>query len=217
MMDEANKLRLLEEFRRYLDDGAAIEESAAAQTDLFSLFGELAALRTEVRTESRQFRAALDTIGEAHGWLRDSQAHLERTLERLHGDFPTLRRNALRPVLLNLLDLHDRLAAALQALHGYRPVKGWLRVKSRPEDQRFIESIREGQAMTLRRLEEILARHEVRPLEVVGRPVDPHTMKVLELDRRPELDNGVVTAELLKGFLWGDEVLRLAEVKANKL
>ena len=71
--------------------------------------------------------------------------------------------------------------------------------------------------MTLRRLEETLARHQVRPLETLGSIVDPHTMTVVELDHRPDLDNGVVTAELRKGFLWGEETLRLAEVKANKL
>ncbi|WP_133718085.1 nucleotide exchange factor GrpE [Methylocaldum gracile] len=217
MMDEANKIRLLEEFRQYLDTPAGFEEDAARQTDLFTLFSELAALRTEVRTESRQFRTALDTVGEAHEWLRDSQSNLNQTLERFQGEFSTLRRSALRSALLDLLDVHDRLSAGLNALRNYRPVNGWFRIKSRPEDRRFIESIREGQGMSLRRLEEILARHEVRPLEVMGLPVDPHTMTVLELDRQPDLENGIVTAELRKGFLWGDEVLRLAEVRANKL
>jgi molecular chaperone GrpE len=215
-MDETNKARLLEEFRQYLDATTVVEEDAG-QTDLFSLFGELAALRTEVRTESRQFRTALDTIGEAHEWLRNSQENLSRTVERFQGEFSTLRRDTLRPALLDLLDLHDRLSAGLDALRNYRPVKGWFRIKSRREDRRFIESIREGQGMSLRRLEEILARHDIRPIEVMGLPVDPHSMKVLELDRQPKLENGVVTAELRKGFLWGDEVLRLAEVRANKL
>lgn len=71
--------------------------------------------------------------------------------------------------------------------------------------------------MTLRRLDELLARQHVRPLEVLGITMDPHLMKVVELDHRPELDNGIVTAELRKGFRWGDEILRLAEVKVNKL
>jgi molecular chaperone GrpE len=214
MMDEASKIRLLEEFRQYLDSGAAAGEDAGGETDLFSLFAELAALRTEVKTESRLFRATLDDLKEAYGWLRDNQGNLDQTLERFHGELPNLRRTALRPVLLDLLDLHDRLSAGLNALHNYRPVKGWFRVKSRREDRRFIESIREGQGMTLRRLEELLARQQIRPMDVLGKPVDPYTMKVVELDDRPGPESGIVTAELRKGFLWGDEVLRLAEVKA---
>ena len=72
--------------------------------------------------------------------------------------------------------------------------------------------------MSLRRLEELLARQQVRPMESLGKPVDPHTMKVMEVepDSRPDLASGTVTAELRKGFLWGEEVLRLAEVRAAR-
>jgi molecular chaperone GrpE len=215
MMDEASKIRLLEEFRQYLDSGAAAGEDAGGETDLFSLFAELAALRTEVKTGSRLFRATLDDLKEAYGWLRDNQGNLDQILERFRGELPNLRRTALRPVLLDLLDLHDRLSAGAGALANYRPVQGWFRrIKSRWEDRRFIESVREGQGMTLRRLEELLARQQIRPMDVLGKPVDPYTMKVVELDDRPGPESGIVTGELRKGFWWGEEVLRLAEVKA---
>lgn len=217
MMDEASKTGLLEEFRRYLDELEIPAPDGSREIDLYTLFNELAALRTEVKTESRWFRTTLDDLRTAQGWLKDNQEHLDQAVGRFREELPTLRRAVLRPVLLGLLDVHDRLAAGSVALDNYRPVRGWFRVKSRKEDLRFIDSIGEGQGMTLRRLEETLERHEVRPLEVVGLPADPHTMKVVELDRRPEFENGIVTAELRKGFLWGDEVLRLAEVKANKL
>lgn len=220
MMDAASKSRLLDEFREYLETrDAAPAEEADAGADLCAVFGELAALRTEVKSEARLFRAALDDIKEVQGWLRDSQGNLSAELDRFRGEFPGLRRAALRPVLLDLLDLHDRLAAGRDALQGYRPVQGWFRrIKSRIEDRRFVESVREGQGMSLRRLEELLARQQVRPMEILGKPVDPHTMKVMEVEAepRPGQESGTVTAELRKGFLWGDEVLRLAEVRAAK-
>lgn len=215
-MDEHNKTLLLDEFRQYLDglDSAPPDAGDSQTADLFTLFSELAALRTEVRTESRAFRGALDELREVNGWLKNNQARLERHQERLDAELATLRRAALRPVLLDFLDVHDRLSAAAAALEGYRPVKGWLRVKSRPEDRRFIDSIRAGQGMTLRRLDELLARQQVRPMAVLGQPADPYTMTVVELDHAAEGTTGTVTAELRKGFFWGDEVLRLAEVKA---
>lgn len=220
MMDAASKARLLDEFREYLDaqGDAPAAEGDGGDIDLSTLFGEMAALRTEVKSEARLFKSALDELKEAQGWLRDNQGKLDAELDRCRGEIPGLRRAALRPVLLDLLDLYDRLSAGRDALQAYRPVHGWFRrIKSRLEDRRFIASVGEGQGMSLRRLEETLARQQVRPLEALGKPVDPHTMKVMALDRRPELENGVVTAELRKGFLWGDEVLRLSEVKANKL
>jgi len=220
LMEGIDKERLLEEFRHYLEaletlpGDAPVEEPAP---DLFSLFSELAALRAEVRAESRLFRGAVDDLRLAQGWLKDNQSATETALERFSAELAHLRRAALRPLLLELLDLYDRLAAGAGALNLYRPVRGWFRVKSRPEDRRFIDSIRDGQAMTLRRLEETLTRQGVRAIEVtVGMPVDPHRMTVLELDRQPDLPSGIVTAELRKGFLWGDTTLRLSEVRANK-
>ncbi|MGZ8216911.1 nucleotide exchange factor GrpE [Methylomagnum sp.] len=219
MMDEASKSRLLEEFRQYLDDldaSPSAGEASSGQVDLFSLFSELAALRTEVKTESRLFRSTLDDLRQVQTWLRDNQAGLEQSVEKFSGELPTLRRAVLRPLLLDLLDVHDRLSAGAGALGHYTPVKGWAGVKSRAEDRRFIDSIREGQGMTLRRLEELLARQQVRAMEVLGKPVDPHTMKVVELDREADAAgrSGVVTGEVRRGFWWGDEVLRLAEVRA---
>ena len=47
--------------------------------------------------------------------------------------------------------------------------------------------------------------------------LDPHTMNAVEIDRDPKIDNGIVLEELRKGFLFEDQVLRIAEVKVNKL
>jgi molecular chaperone GrpE len=216
-MEEANKTRLLAEFGAYLDSQEIEPEEETRQTDLFSMFVELAALRTEVKTESRQFGNAMEQFKETQALLRNSHEQLNLELERNRNDLASLRRNLLRPLMLELLDLLDRLAAGQAALQSYRPIKGWFHIKSRKQDRLFIESIREGQGMSLRRLEETLARQRIRPMETLGRLVDPHTMSVVELDSRPDLENGIVTAELRKGYLWGEETLRLAEVKANKL
>lgn len=216
-MEADDKHRLLEEFGRYLDTLETVETPEADSTDLFSLFSELASLRTEVRGESRLFRTALDQLQQAQDQLRDSAEQRNAELQRLRSEAATLRRSALRPVLLELLELRDRIAAGLAALEGYRPVSGWFRIRSRREDRRFIASIREGQAITARRLEEILLRLKVRPMAVLGEPVNPQTMNVVAVEQRPDLASGIVTEEFRKGFLWHDEILRLAEVKANKL
>jgi len=214
---DTGKPQLLEAFRAYLEEAEFEVAETLPATDLHSLFAEMAALRTEVKTEARQFAASLEQGKEAQDLLRNAQTALERQTESLRGEMANLRRAVLRPMLLELLDLYDRFSSGNEALRKYRPVRGWFGVKSRKEDRNFIQSVQQGQAMTLRRLEETLARQGVRPQETVGRPVDPHTMTVVELDRDPELENGIVTAELRKGFLWGEEVLRLSEVKANKL
>jgi molecular chaperone GrpE len=61
-----------------------------------------------------------------------------------------------------------------------------------------------------------MGAQQVVALPVQGQPLDPHTMRVAEVDQRPDLANGIVTEELRKGYLWQGELLRLAEVKVNR-
>lgn len=210
---------LIDGFRKYLETlTRPVTEEPPPGTDLYSLFSELEVLRNEVKTESRLVGSAFEQFRDGLDILRGSQSQLERELERSRTEAAQMRKTLLRPILLEWLDLHDRLTAGQNSLQNYRPIKGWFwRTLSRKEDRQFIQGIRDGQAMTLRRLEEFLIRQQVKPLEVLGQIVDPHTMTVVELDHKPELENGMVTKELRKGFLWGHDVLRLAEVKANKL
>ena len=64
-VDELDKHRLLDQFRRYIDSVETLpDESAAAvgaetETDLFTVFVELAAMRNEVRGEARLDRKSV--------------------------------------------------------------------------------------------------------------------------------------------------------------
>ena len=82
---------------------------------------------------------------------------------------------------------------------------------------RFIESFGKGQEITLKRFEQWLQRQFVHPINCIGQLFDAHTMTTLEIGHDPQLENGIVLEELRKGFLFDDQILRLAEVKVNKL
>ena len=116
-MDAAVKETLLDQFRCYLD---SIEEApeepdaAGAEADLFTVFVELAAVRNEVRTESRLVKEALDQFRGVFATLQSSHATLEQELKRAQAEARERGRALLRPLLLELLDLRDRLAAGLQ-------------------------------------------------------------------------------------------------------
>lgn len=85
-MDSETKESLLERFRAYLDkrpDTVAVEPGEAnRQTDLYSLFTELAALKTEIRLESRQVKTALDEFRVMFETLQTRQSQLGSELER---------------------------------------------------------------------------------------------------------------------------------------
>ena len=78
------------------------------------MFVELAALRNEVRTESRLVKEALDQFRGVFDSCGSSQATLEQELKRVRAEAREQAQAPLRPLLLDVLDLRDRLAAALQ-------------------------------------------------------------------------------------------------------
>jgi len=213
-MDQAAKEELIAQFRTYLDEVRSEPVPVTApEGDAFSLFAELSGLRNELKRESRQVKEALDQFRSVFATLQADNETLSRELESRRAAAMELRREALRPLLLQLLELRDRLEAGLAL--GVPPMPSLLARLSRRQD-RLLEALREGQEMTLRRLDRTLGDYQVRPLEVLGKPLDPHTMRVVEVELRPDQEQGIVTGELRKGFFWNDELLRVAEVKVNK-
>jgi hypothetical protein len=83
-MDEAAREQLVARFRAYLETAAtgAEEPDQAAAPDLFTLLAEVAALKAEVKVESRQVKAALDQFRELFDLLRQSHGRLEEELDR---------------------------------------------------------------------------------------------------------------------------------------
>ena len=226
-MDPATREQLLARFAAYLDavaEPAAAEPgesdrsagSAGTQTpapDLFTLLAELAALKNEVKIESRQVKGALDQFRDAFDLVRQAQARLEETeLQRLEAAQRN-QQTAERDLLLELLELRDRLQAGRDQAHRYSP--GWLARRGKADV--FVAGMAEGMAMNLQRLDDILARRGVRPLRVLGLRFDPQTMHAAEAGKDPGQADGLVLAELRRGFVQGQRLLRPAEVVVNRL
>lgn len=215
-MDAAVKETLLDQFRDYLDSLDEVPQTVDAEgpeTDLFTVFVELAAMRNEMRTESRLLKEALDEFRGVFGTLQSSHATLEQELKRAHADSRERARALLRPLLVELLDLRDRLAAGLQPA-AERSVRWLDRWRTRRPDQP--ESWREGLGITLRRLDRILADRRVVRIETIGRRFDPRVGRVVGTSKDVGIGAGVVVEEVSAGFLWDDALLRAAEVIVNK-
>ncbi len=213
-MDEATKDSLTARFRAYLDAAGGEPEAGQAEDsapDLYTLLAEVAALKAEVKRESRQVKTALDEFRDLFDVLRgsysrlDEEQQLRREQERLGGE------RALKDLLLELLDLRDRLQAGQAQAARFRP--GW---RTGRVAAGFIVSMSEGMAMNLRRLDETLVRRGVRPVRAMGRSFDPHTMHAAEVANDPAAAPGLVVGELRTGYLQGNQLLRPAEVAVNR-
>jgi len=215
-MDEAAKDQLAARFRAYLDGAAEALEAGTVTDgepipDLFTLLAEVAALKNEVKLESRNLKSALDEFRDLYAALREANTRLAEEQARSLEQERRLGERAQKELLLDLLELRDRLQAGQDQAERFRP-----EALVRRSAVRFIGSMAEGMAMNLRRLDETLARRGVRPLSALGQPFDAHTMHAVELARDPDQPTGLVVGELRKGFLYRDELLRSAEVVVNR-
>jgi molecular chaperone GrpE len=215
-MSDIEKNRLLEEFQTYLEQTDLAHTLSTGQPDLSTLLAEMAGLKSEVKAESRHFKTTLDTLSNALTALQTDNKALADELAAHDERLLQMRNETQRAVLLDMVDIYDRLTVGFGVLQNYQPVSSLFN-HSKKQDVRFIKSFKEGQSMTLKRFEQLLHRHNVSAIDCIGKLLDPRTMKAVEISHDPKLDNGIVIEELHKGFLFEENVLRLAEVKVNKL
>jgi len=215
-MDEA-KERLLAGVRTWLEGIDTDRLRAAAtereETDLFSLYAALGTLKTEVRHEARHFKGALDQFRALFDELQHANVQLQTEINEQRKRESEQTREAERVLLLELLDLRDRLRDGQTHAAGYRP--GWLSRKGGAPA--FVEGIAEGMRMNLQRLDELLIRRDVRPIEAVGQPFDPLVMSAIDIVEDPSQAANQVVSEIRTGYMRGDLLLRTAEVIVNKL
>lgn len=221
-MDEAEKDTLISRFRAYLDgqnyqctasDGNALQEPGDRETDLYTLFTELLGLKNEVKLESRQVKAALHEFKTAFDSVQMGYNSLSKEIDAAREQRKVQQRELIRPLLLEVLDLRDRLEAGAAALRAHTPSR--LFRLCRRESQ-LLAGLRAGHEITLRRLDQLLEARRVLPVEVMDKPLDPATMRAAEIEHRDELEGGIVTGELRRGYTFEGELLRTAEVKVNK-
>jgi molecular chaperone GrpE len=106
-LDDSIKQALIDRFRGYLDmveDGEEPPDDPGETADLFSVLVEMAALRSEVRTESRLVKEALEQFRGVFDSLQASQATLQRELDRARTETRDQAQSALR-LLLDVIDL----------------------------------------------------------------------------------------------------------------
>ncbi|MBF0260487.1 MAG: nucleotide exchange factor GrpE [Magnetococcales bacterium] len=207
---------LLAQFRDYLEQTGEEPVADEPQVDLYTLFGELAALKNEIRIESRQVKSALEQFRALVDPLRAGHAAMEEKIQRMHEEPRLAGQEALRPVLLELLELRDRLIASLEMSPARQEDNRFFKRLFRKRQER-IEAWHAGQEMLLWRLDQLLTAQEIQPLELLDRPFDPRLARAVRVACHNGVADGVVRTEMRKGFLWHGELLRLAEVVVNKI
>jgi molecular chaperone GrpE len=213
LLDPSEKDRLIEEFRACLETWEESDEDGDNAVDLHTLLAEMAALKSEIRLESRQFKCMLDEMRSFGDALREQNERLNRDLDRAREQAAAGKQRAERGLLLEMLDLRDRLQAGVDAGAAHHPS---FLARMASGETRFAASLGQGLALTLQRVDDVLAGYQVRPLDVVGQSLDPHLMRAVGIEAVAGKPDGVVLREARRGFFHGGELLRAAEVIVNK-
>jgi molecular chaperone GrpE len=173
---------------------------------------EVEILSIEAETEDRPepLRVAREEEGESDGdgsgvavlraeleELRDralrTLADFDNYRKRVEREREEQRRQTVADVLRDLLPVVDNLDRALAAEAG-------------------LADLRTGVELIARQLRESLGRFGLREVEAVGRPFDPRLHDAVSRQESPAVAEPTVAAELQRGYLLGDRLLRPAMV-----
>jgi len=221
---------LVSRFRNYLTFALDNTKKSSEKLDLFSLYSEIKTLKNEVKIESRHIKQGFIEMQEALE-LREENA---LQLSKRGNEGPELA-----ALLDGIIDLYDRIHASIRALpepgqfepqiEGKEKKSFWSRRRKKEEEERkeraqrrqreqdMIASMRAGQQMLLDRIIGLLLAWDITPVAALEQRFDPHSMRALGTDTLPDLADGTVSAEIRTGFQQQGQVLRLADVRVNRL
>ncbi len=213
-MDREENERLIDEFRHYLASSPDKMQSRP-HLNVSSFYQELIGLKNEVKIESRQVKKGLDEFREATNRIKAGNREIAALLADTRSSTkPEESTDAIpHPLAISLLDIYDRLASGGHA--GAMEKPSFLS-QFFSKERKIITAMREAQQMTLQRFEKLLNEYDITPTKTIAQKFSPHTMRAVGNDSNTQLQDGIVTGEIRKGFMWNDEVLRLADVKVNR-
>jgi molecular chaperone GrpE len=131
-------------------------------------------------------------------WLRKS-AEFENYRKRIERERREQADRATVDLLLSLLPIADDFERALASERGGDA-----------------HAYRKGVELIYGKLQDLLRKHRVRPIEAVGADFDPNVHQAVTHEVSPGRRDGEVIEELQRGYMIGDRLLRPAMVKVAK-
>jgi molecular chaperone GrpE len=197
----------------------------------------LSSLEKQVNRAGReQFKANTlaenqsEQLSEALDWLRSVEEHRVDALQRKSAeDQMTARLEVAQSVLPALDGLDEALRSGQMMLAQPvgddidSPLLNWLgspTTRVSPEVRKSRESLDawlSGLTFVQQRLLGVLAAEDIHPIEALHKPFDPKLHIAMDVTpATPKLPPGMVAAELRRGYLVGERVLRPAEVVVTR-
>ena len=174
------------------DETVEAPEDAAGESENSSD----AAVETETAPELTEEEKLTAQVTELEDRLLRSAAEFDNFKKRTVRRFEEIVRSANDGILLQLLDVVDNFERALD--HG--------------NEQADLEGYCEGMKLIYEQLTTLLDKHEVSPIDAVGRPFDPNLHEAVMQTESDEYPEGTVAIEMSKGYRQGGRILRHSKV-----
>jgi molecular chaperone GrpE len=218
------------------EPAAGAPGAAEAGCDLYSLWSVVTAMVEETRLQGRAFKQLHDSLGPMQELVGSVDATLQRYAASLdqqdQGINESTRQAVLKDVLVTLIDVRDRLIRGADSANTWLeqaqqiPRSGlatrlWRKIFPPPArvptpHQEAVRSLLKGYHLGQEVVDEALLRFGVRPMDCLGRPFDPGTMKAVDLETQSDADDGTVLEIYRQGYWWNEAVYRPAEVKVAR-
>ena len=124
------------------------------------------------------------------------QAEMEILRKRLIRDLEKSRKLALEKIMKDLLQVWDSLERGLEV----------------DAQSLTVESLVEGQELTLKMLEKVMQDHDLEVIDPAGQPFDPELHQAMTVLPAADVDENTVIEVLQKGFMLHDRLIRPAMV-----
>lgn len=180
------------------DDALSVEESFSDSVTEETAPAPESATETAVpQTEEEKLLAK---VADLEDRLLRSMAELDNFRKRSARQIEEVSRNANDRIIGDLLDVVSNLDRALQHCN----------------ESSDIASLRQGMEMIHGQFMGLLTRYDIRPIEAVGKPFDPKLHEALMQIDSADYAADLVAAEIAKGFMQGERVLRHTQVAVSR-
>jgi molecular chaperone GrpE len=159
------------------------------------------ALRAELESVKSELRKAKESSESSLNKIKYLMADFDNYRKQLEKQVASKAESIKAELLLKFLNIRDDYLRALSVAR-----------QSKSEPIVVIEGL-EG---ILKNIDSLLASEGVREIEAIGTPFDPNVHDAIAYSARDDLAENTVTAEIRKGYMLNDRVLRATLVEISK-
>jgi len=163
---------------------------------------EVEVLRSELESIKSELRRAKESSESSLNKMRYLMADFDNYRKQMEKQLASKAESIKAELLLKFLNIRDDYIRALSM------------AKQSKSDK---EVVIEGLEGILKNIDSLLASEGVREIEAVGTPFDPNVHDAIAYAERDDLAENTVTAEIRKGYMLNDRVLRPSLVEISKI